>query len=143
MAITNRDLDASEQLYTVDYINNALVATGATLYVGLVKSPGQLLAHQVSANGLSGTPAYNVEIHRWNSAGLTVIAPGSAVTVPIAFGVSGGALGVSYAANSSLAALQSGDLLVLKSSGANTAALQVVASFVIKAVQDYKKTFGV
>lgn len=143
MGIANRDLDASEQLYTLDYVNNALVAVSATLYVGLVKSPGQLLEHKISANGLSGTPAYNVEIHRWTSAGLTVIAPGSAITVAGAFGLSGGAQGATYAANSSLAALLAGDLLCLKSSGANTAALQVVASFVIKATQDFKKSFDI
>lgn len=143
MGIANRDKDASEQNYVMTYAQQAVVATGATVMCGLVPSPGQLLEFKVSGLGLSGTPTYNVEIHRWTSGGATQIAPGSAITLSVAFGVSGGAIGSTYAANSSLAALQAGDLLVVKSGGANTASTGLVASFVIKATQDIKKSFDI
>ncbi len=141
MAIVNRDLDSSEQNY-VENVNLAAVATGVTVAAVLVKAPGQLIATRITGTGLSGTPVYNVLISRWTSAGVTTINPGSALTLASAFGVSGGAIGASYAINSSLAAVQAGDLLSLVSSGANTAAAQLIGSFVIKATQDIKSSFG-
>lgn len=143
MAIVNRDLDSSEQLYVLQHSSPAVVATGATIYAALVPSPGQLLEFKVAGKGLSGTPTYDVEIHRWTSAGVTVIAPGSAITMAVAFGVSGGAIGATYAAASSLAAVQAGDVLVVKSGGANTASTGLVAAFVLKATQDIKKSFDI
>jgi len=143
MAIVNRDLDASQQNYVVDVVANGVLGTGASVVACIVPSPGQLLEFKVTGAGLSGTPTYNVEIQRWTSAGLTVINPGSAITLPIAFGVSGPALGATYAANSSLAALQAGDLLSIKTGGANTAVLNLAAAFVIKATQDIKKSHDI
>lgn len=143
MAIVNRDKDASEQNYVLSYSAPAVVATGATLFAALVPSPGQLLEFKVSGAGLSGAPTYNVEIHRWTSAGATQIAPGSAITLAVAFGVSGSAIGATYAAASSLAAVQAGDVLVIKSGGANTASTGLVAAFVVKATQDIKKSFDI
>ena len=143
MALCNRDKDASEQPYVVEFATNTLTAVSATLYAGIVSSPGQLLQSVVAGWGLSGTPAYTVQIHRWTSGGATVIAPGSAITFAVAYGVSGGLSGETYNAASSLAAVQVGDVLVLKSSGANTASLALVANFVIKATQDIKKTHSI
>ena len=143
MGLANRDKDASEQVYVVDFAVNAVTAVSATLYAGAVSSPGQLLQTVVAGWGLSGTPAYTVQIHRWTTAGSTVIAPGSAITVAVAFGVSGAMVGETYAASSTLAAVQAGDILVLKSSGANTASSALVANFVIKATQDIKKTHSI
>ena len=142
MGIANRDKDASEQNYIIKVSQNALVATGVTLYADLVPTPGQILEFKVTANGISGAPTYQPEIHRMVvGSGLTVIALGSAVAA-LAFGTSGSA-GATYASNSSLAAVQAGDLLVVKSAGSNAAALQVIASFVIKATQDIKKSFDI
>lgn len=143
MALVNRDKDASEQPYVVEFAVNAVTAVSATLYAGVVSSPGQLLQTVLAGWGLSGAPAYTVQIHRWTTAGSTVIAPGSAISVAVAFGVSGGLVGETYASNSSLAAVQVGDVLVLKSSGANTASSALVANFVIKATQDIKKTHSI
>lgn len=142
MGVANRDLDSSEQNYTVEFKEGA-VATGATVLCGPVKSPGQLRQLVLSGLGLSGAPTYNVEIWRWTSAGLTVINPGSAITLAAAFGVSGGLIGATYAANSSLAALQVGDVLALKSGGANTAVTQLVGAFVVKATQDIKQSHSI
>lgn len=143
MAIVNRDLDASEQLQVLQYADAAVIGTGAAIYAALVPSPGQLREFKVAGKGLSGAPTYNVEIHRWLSAGLTIIAPGSAITMAAAFGVSGAAIGSTYASNSSLAALQAGDVLVIKSGGANTASTGLVAAFVMQATQDIKKSFSI
>lgn len=143
MAIVNRDLDSSQQVYEVGFKHNAVVAVSATLYAGAVASPGQLLETKLAGWGLSGVPSYTVQIHRWTSAGSTVIAVGSGLTLAVAFGVSGGMAGETYAANGSLTALQAGDILVLKSAGANTASSALVASFVIKATQDIKKTHSI
>lgn len=143
MAIVNRDKDSSEQIYTVQLKHNAVVAVGATLYAGSVPSPGQLLETKLAGWGLSSVPSYSVQIHRWTSAGSTVIGVGSGLTLAVAFGVSGGMVGETYAANGSLTALQAGDVLVLKSAGANTAASALVADFVIKATQDIKKTHDI
>ncbi len=140
MGIANRDKDSSEQIYQIDVNNNAVLATSATLFCAAIPSSGQLLQTVVTAWGLSAVPVYAVKIVRWTSAGITVISPGGGLTIAIAFGVSGGLVGETYAANSSLASVQAGDALLLASSGANTSSLALVASFVIKATQDIKKT---
>lgn len=143
MAIVNRDLDSSEQLYTVQHTANADVLVSVTLAAGIVKAPGQLLQVVVGGLGVSGTPHYTPQIHRWTSAGVTVIAPGGAVTLAAAFGLSGGLVGATFASSSSLAALQAGDVLVLATGGANSAVKQLFAEFVIKATQDIKKSHSI
>ena len=142
MAICNRDLDQSEKVQAIEYTQLA-VATGATVVVGLVASPARLHKIAVAAYGVSTTPTYNLEVHRWTSAGLTVIAPGSAVTLAANFGVSGGAVSATFNSGSSLAQLQAGDLLVVKSGGANSAAAILTLAIVLEATQDIKKTFDV
>jgi len=145
MGVANRDYDSTEQNYEVQFNKESVSATGATIFAGVVKSPGQLRQVVVGGIGLSGTPSYAIEIHRWTSAGNTAILAGVAVTLAVATGVSGSILasGATFVANSSLAAVQVGDLLVLKSAGANTAAAQLFGSFVIKATQDIKQTMSV
>lgn len=142
MGIANRDKDASEQNYLIQN-TYGLVGTGISLIVGLVPSAGQIQALKFTGKGLSAAPVYNLAIVRWTSAGVTYLVPGSAITLAGAFGLSGGALGATYAANSSLAAVQSGDMLVLNTSGADTAALQLSVAVVIKATQDIKKSFDI
>ena len=142
MAIVNRDLDASEQKYTLSNTLGALAA-GLSAWVGLVPSPGQVLELKITAKGLSATPVYQLAISRWTSGGVTGIALGTAVTIAGAFGLSGGALGATYAFSSSVASVQAGDLLVLNTSGANTAATDVAVGVVIQATQDIKKSFDV
>lgn len=142
MAIVNRDLDASEQTYVLHRTNGA-VATGVSTWVQTVPSVGQILAWQLSGRGLSGTPTYQLAIARWTAAGITNIAMGSALTLAGAFGLSGGMIGATFAANGSLSAVQAGDLLVVNSGGANTAVTDLVVNVVVKATQDIVTTYGV
>jgi len=140
MAIVNRDLDASQQSYVVQNALGAL-ATGVSAWVGAVPSVGQILEWKLSGKGLSATPVYQLAIARWTSAGITNIALGSAITLAGAFGLSGGLLGATF--NSGSYAVQAGDVLVVNTSGANTAVTDLVVSVVIKATQDIKKTFDI
>lgn len=142
MGIANRDKDASEQNYVVEKTFGAVPVSTAG-WIGGVPSPGQILEWKFTGKGLSGAPAYQLSISRWTSGGVTSIALGSAVTLPIAFGTSGGMLGATFASNSSLAAVQAGDVLVVNSTGANTAVTDLIVSVVIKATQDIKKTFDI
>lgn len=142
MGIANRDKDASEMNYVVQNTQGAL-ATGVSAWVGAVPSPGQILEWKFSGKGLSGTPTYQLAIARWTSAGITNIALGSAVTLAGAFGLSGGLLGATFASNSSLAAVEAGDLLVVNTGGSNTAVTDLVVAVVIKATQDIKKNFDI
>ena len=143
MGIANRDKDSSEQVYQIDVCNNAVLATSATLFCAAIASPGQLLQTVITAWGLSAVPVYAVKIVRWTSAGITILSPGGGLTIAGAFGLSGGLIGETYAQNSSLASVQAGDALILASSGANTSSLGLVASFVLKATQDIKKTHSI
>ncbi len=142
MGISNRDKDASEQNYVIQNTTGAL-ATGVSVWVGAVPSPGQILEWKFSGKGLSAVPVYQLAIARWTSAGITNIALGSAVTLAGAFGLSGGLLGATFAANSSLAAVNAGDLLVVNTSGTNTAVTDLAVAVVIKATQDIKKNFDI
>lgn len=140
MGIANRDKDSSEQLYVIQTTLGAL-ATGVSAWVGSVPSAGQILEWKFSGKGLSATPVYQLAISRWTSAGKTGIALGSAITLAGAFGLSGGLLGATFASNSSLAAVQAGDLLVVNTSGADTAVTDLAVAVVIKASQDIKNSY--
>ena len=141
MAICNRDNDVSEQKVVLFQQCNSAVVTGATIYAGLVPWPSRIKKAGITARGLSGAPVYNINVHRWTTAGLTVFDPlGVAATVAGAYGLSGAS--VQFSVTTSPLLLQSDDLLVIQSSGANTAALSVVASIVLQKTQDIVQDFG-
>lgn len=141
MAICNRDLDVSEQKVDLSYSQNAEVVTGATLYVGLVPWPARIKKVGITARGLSGAPVYNINVHRWTTAGLTVFDPlGVAATVAGAYGLSGAS--VQFSVTTSPILLQSDDLLVIKSSGSNTSALAVSCAMILQKTQDIVQDFG-
>lgn len=140
MAIVNRDKDSSEQVYVVA-ARLGDVATGVSSFIQMVPSVGNIQSWAVSGKGLSGAPVYQLAVARWTSAGITAFALGSAITLAGAFGLSGGVLGATF--NTGSYAAQEGDMLVLNSSGANTASQHLVVSVVIKATQDIKKSFGI
>ncbi len=140
MGISNRDKDASEKNYVVQNTLGA-VAVGVSTWVGTVPSAGQILGFQVSAKGLSATPVYQLAVNRWTTAGITGFVIGSGITVAGAFGLSGGLQGASFV-STSYAAI-AGDMLVINSSGANTAATDVAVAVVIQATQDIKTTYGI
>lgn len=142
MAIVNRDLDPSQKNYVLQESLGA-VATGVSAVVGMVQSAGQILAWKVAGRGLSATPVYQLAIHRPVGTGATAIALGSALTMAVGYGVSGnGAYGATFAANGSLSAVQAGDLIVVNSSGSNTAVTDLIVALVIQSTQDIKTTFG-
>lgn len=141
MAIVNRDKDVSEQKYPIHFGMNAEVVTGATIYVGTVPFPSKIKAAQITGRGLSGAPVYNINVHRWTSAGLTVFDPlGVAATVAGAYGLSGSA--VDWSVTTGPIALLADDLLVIKSSGANTSALGIAGAIVLQKTQDIVSHFG-
>lgn len=141
MAICNRDNDVSEQKVAVVFQQNALVVTGATLYAALVPWPSRIKKAGVTARGLSGAPVYNINVHRWTTAGLTVFDPlGVAATIAGAYGLSGAS--VQFSVTTSPILLQSDDLLVIQSSGSNTAALALAGSIILQKTQDIVQDFG-
>lgn len=140
MALVNRDKDSSEQNYVVQNALGAL-ATGVSAWAGVVPSAGNIIEWKLSGKGLSATPVYQLAIARWTSAGITNYALGSAITLAAAFGTSGGLLGATF--NTGSYGVQAGDLLVVNTSGANTAVTDLVVGVVIKATQDIKKSFDV
>lgn len=141
MAICNRDNDVSEQKFPLVYSQNALVVTGATVYAGLVPWPARIKKVGITGTGLSGAPVYNINVHRWTTAGLTVFDPlGVAATLAGAYGLSGAS--VQFSVTSSPLLLQSDDLLVIKSSGANTAALAISCAIILQKTQDIVADFG-
>lgn len=140
MGIANRDKDASEKNYLIQNTLGA-IAVNVSLLVGSVPSAGNLLGFQLGAVGASGSPVYQMAVRRWTTAGVTTYTIGSAVTLLGTFGVSGGVQGISF--NSSSFPLQSGDHLVLNSSGANTAVTDLSVGVVIQATQDIIQKFGI
>lgn len=142
MAIVNRDLDPSQQTYTVGGNNLGVVATGATIWVGVVPVAGQLSEVKLFARGLSGLPTYQLAIQRATAGGITGIPLGSAIALTAAFGVTN-AVGATFAPNSSLAAVVPGDMIIVNSGVANTAVTDLVVDVVIRATQDIKKTFDI
>lgn len=143
MAICNRDLDASQQIYTLQSSSAGVVATGAIVTLGLVPSPSVLLAAKASAVGLSGSPVALLRIRRFiTGSGATVYNGGATSLTLVATGTSGPQSVVIAASGSTALNLQAGDQLEAVISGANTAADALVVTAVIKATQDIRSYFG-
>lgn len=141
MAVVNRDLDASEQKLVLN-APIGLLGTAATFALALVPYPATLKAVQVAANGLSGSPFWNIEVHRFIAgSGFTAISPGGTLTVA-AMGTSG-VQGVSLVASgSSLLNLITNDVIAVRTGAANTAVLNGVVSVAVQALQDVKAVYG-
>lgn len=140
MAIVNRDLDSSQQRET--YVSTiAPTATGLTYLLAVVPFPAQLIAVQQTAVGLSGAPNHSLWLNRFVvGSGITTMIFGNSIVVT-ANGTSG-PQGFSLATAASFL-LQAGDVLLLSTAAANTAAASVAVTTVVKALQDYKTSFGV
>ena len=146
MAIVNRDLDPSEQIHTLD--SSAVLAVAASAGVdypiAIVPYPSTLKAVSVAAFGLSGSPFVQLAISRNAAAGATIIVTGVAASLAIqSAGTSGPQAMVLATAGSTLLALQSGDVLMLRQlfSGGNVASIVAVTA-VVQATQDIKKSLG-
>lgn len=137
MAIVNRDLDVTQQPYSVTTVAGA-VATGITTLVHLVPNPSQLVAAGIKAFGLSGSPVYSLNVLRATADGPTLIGLGATVTA--VGGLSAVVQGFSITGMTN--PLQTGDVLMLNSGAANTAVTGLVLTTVFKPLQDVKTYFG-
>ena len=141
MAIVNRDKDSSEQKST-HHISSGLVATGVTLPVMQVPYQAEIKDVKLAAQGLSGSPFYSLEVLRWG-AGITAILGLANTLTAAAIGNSQAPQGFSLqASGNTLIQVEQGDLIVLRSGAANTAADLVQVTVVLQALQDIKTHFG-
>ncbi len=141
MAIVNRTLDPSQQQSEI-LSSYLAVATGITMLVAMVPYPATLKQIKVAAQGLSGTPTYDLRVFRFIvGTGVTTIAGGATTLTPLTMGTSGIASMVLAAAGSSFLNLQAGDVLTLTSAGSNAAVTALSVDVIIQATQDIVSWF--
>jgi len=136
MGIVNRSLDVSEQ-QKEHVVSFQAVVTGSTLAVFCAPYPCEVEKIELVGIGLSGAPNISAAKQVFVAgAGATVYGGVGASLVLTALGVSG-AIGMSVAATgSTLAQLNTGDVLILNTAAANTACGQLHVTAVIKRLQD-------
>lgn len=147
MAIQNRDCATAQQrdVLHLSAKSATFVVTGTSYTLGVVPYPCALQAVQVAAYGLSGAPGYMIQAHRWLGTAATLIDLGlSAMLVAVAPGISGAAQGWSgiRTLGSSLLLLQTGDVLKVTTSVANTAAAELCVALVVQKTQDIVSQLG-
>lgn len=143
MAITNRSLDVSEQRHVFDKSFGA-VATGLTMQAVMVPYNCNLEAAKLAVVGVSGSPTYALQIWRFiPGAGATSYNPGSTTLAGTAVGTSGIQSFLLASSSSTLVQLQANDIITVTSGGANSAVAQLAMSFVLRATQDIKTSWGV
>ena len=143
MAVVNRTLDGSEQRKVLSF-NSGLVIAGVTLSIAQIPQPMTLQAVQVSASGISTGLSGILAIQRFIvGSGLTVINIGSSFAF-VDYGVSGViAAGVSLpAAGSTVLNLLANDVVTLKTTGSNGAAMTASVNLVLLPTQDIRTYFG-
>lgn len=141
MGITNRAKDASERNFEKE-VHLGAFPTSTTRQLFVAPYPCKLKQVKVTAVGASGSPQHAMQIHRFvTGAGETTITVVAAAAVT-AFGTSG-LFGASLpASGSSLVQLQTGDILEVVSSVANTNFTDCTYAVVLEALQDIKTYFG-
>ncbi len=144
MAIVNRDKDVSETKEVIQYASNTAVATGATVYLGMIPYPCSLQSIGGFALGVSNAMQLAFNCVRFTSGGQTAIILGISNLVLVNYGTSG-AQGFSglAATGSTLLNLQAGDVLSYTSSVTNGNATQIVLELVVKKLQDIVSYNGV
>lgn len=143
MAISNRDLDASEQRKIVHQVIGA-IATGVTRYVMQVAQPCVLEQVRAAATGVSNAMTLQVSVDRFvPGAGLTNIAGMATALVLVNLATSGPQAAVLAASGSTLLALQSGDIVKVVSAVASGNATDLAVSLVLKSSQDIRSFYGV
>lgn len=143
MAIQNRDMGLSEQRAVLNFVSNSAVVTGTSLVGPAVPYACVLQGVWAGALGLSGSPQYMFNVLRFTSGGATTVALGvSNMTIAAAIGASAlaGWSGI-RASGSTLLNLSKGDVVVVSSAGANTAAEKLVAALVVKRTDDIVQHF--
>lgn len=144
MPIQNRDNGLSQQREVLS-ARVATPVTGESYALINVPFPCNVQAAYFGAQGLSGSPQYNLRAVRFTSGGQTTINLGiSNIIVAAAVGISGGAQGWSGLATlgSTLLQLQAGDVLVLGTAGTNAAARDLAVSIVVQKSQDIVQHFA-
>jgi hypothetical protein len=149
MAITNRDLDASQQkdsfswAYSKNVHGKTTINTGATFLVCMFPYAGVLQSVRSYGVGLSGSPSLDFKILRFAAGGTSIACSISSMIVN-EFGTSG-ILGYSglAAAGSTLLLVAPGDILAVQTGVANTAADSLLVQVVIKKTQDVLSYNGV
>ena len=150
MAICNRDLDSTQQIYTFNcpLVGNAAtgtgpvpgLVTGATYQLAIVPYQSTLSAAMVSVSGVSGAPNLSLWVNRFIAgAGVTSMAIGASL-VATTFGTSGAQ--TFTIAGAGLTGLQAGDVISLSVAAANTGANAGSVVLALKALQDIRTTFG-
>ena len=140
MGIINRTLGDSEQ--KLDWqcdvspmVTSQTYALAICPYVNAV-----LYGAQFSAVGLSGSPSVSLWIQRFIPAvGVTSINIGGSLTLQ-AWGTSGIQSMTLISQYTNI--INSGDLIMLSSSGSNTAAVQAMVTLTIREMNDTKSHFG-
>ncbi len=147
MPVINRTGDVSEQKEWASWTSSSSIGTGATIpYIGPIPFPYQVQSIQAFAIGMSGAPQLAFSIFRSfpNNGGNTVIAIGISNMV-LTNGIT--SLPSSYsglvAQNSTLLIGKAWDTLLFTTSGANSAATQLVVNCVIKKTQDIVSHNGI
>lgn len=145
MALVNRDKDPSEQKEVLPWASRGAVATGVTLFLGVVPYPCALQSLSAAAHGVSNAMQLAFNVERFVvGAGITVIPIGISNLVLVNQSTSG-ILGFSglVAQGSTLLSLQYGDVLSATTSVANGNALDITLEMVLKKSQDIVSYNGV
>jgi hypothetical protein len=144
MAILNRDKDSTEQRDNYSLNGNGVIGVSALIPIFNAPCAQQMLALQVAAFGVSGTPILTPAIQRFIvGSGLTTIVGGfTALSVSAAFGTSGPVTLTPLVSGSTLVQLQKNDVFLCVTSGANSAG-NYVMNAVAQTLQDVKSTYGV
>lgn len=146
MAIQMRELGVAQKRAAFVNWDAANLATGTTAIIAAVPCASSLDGIQVMANGLSGTPVYQLWVQRFIvGTGFTTFAVGNSFN-PVEYGTSG-VLSVSYGVSlpqigSTLTTLQQNDLLVLVSAGSNTAVKALSVNIALRPLTDVFNFFG-
>jgi hypothetical protein len=151
MAINNRDLGTSQQRDTF-VVNTGAVATGGTYTLCVVPYPSYIATGGMNIFGISNTPIMNIDVTRYNVAGVTTItgAIGTsqaalAATLPVGFSTTNGytfspVVGATVAVPT--VPLQTGDILTFHMLGTNANITGGSITLVLQALQDVKTHFG-
>ena len=141
MAITNRTLDVSEEQVQIQAAYQT-VATGVTMLAAMIPYPAILKQVKVAAQGISGSPTYNLRVWRFIvGTGVTTIAGGATTLAGVALGTSGIQSMALAAEGSTLLTLLAGDVITLTSAGSNAAVSGIDVACVIQATQDIKSWY--
>lgn len=145
MAICNRDLDSSEQKDVLMQNYGAWGVTNMPLIrqVAAIDSPCNLVSARTYCAGVSGSPVALLQIRRFiTGAGATVYTGGATSLALVTIGTSGIQSVITAASGSTALQLQSGDVLEVAFSGADSAVSGFAVAAVIQYTQDIKTYFG-